>query len=65
MSKFRVWGAVVGTKYLGEFEASSEEELLKLLEDGDADFIEPSLCHQCSSEVEDPVIEKFEIEEIL
>jgi hypothetical protein len=54
MAKFHVYGAIVGTKYLGIYEAETKEEAV---EKAMADAAGPCLCHECSSEVEDPEIE--------
>lgn len=53
--KFRVYASVVGSKYLGEFEAETKEEAIKMAE-ADACV---SLCHQCDSECEDPEIDEL------
>jgi hypothetical protein len=56
MSKmWRVHGTVTGSKYLGEFEAETEEEAIEKALDSDAAYI--SLCHQCSGNCEDPTVE--------
>lgn len=60
MSKYRAYGRVVGSKYLGEFEADSPEEAKKLAEQSDECHI--SLCWSCSDECEDPEIEEVYVE---
>lgn len=51
MAVYNVYGKVVGTKYLGEYEADSEDEAIeKALQEHVGSI---SLCHQCSSECED------------
>lgn len=51
MPKYRAYGVVSGSKYLGIVEAPDKDEAeLKALESEEA-FV--SLCHQCSSECED------------
>lgn len=53
---FDVYASVVGSKYLGKFEARSEEEAVqKALKSAAASI---SLCHQCADEVSDPEIDK-------
>ena len=52
MPKFHCYGAVSGGKYLGEFEAETADAAI-ILAEAEASV---SLCHQCSSEVEDPEI---------
>lgn len=51
--RFFATGSVVGSKFLGEFEADTVEEALRLAgaEAG------ASFCHRCSSECEDPEVE--------
>lgn len=50
MPKFRVWGRVVGTKYLGVFEVNSKEET----EEKAIKRARVSICHHCSPECSDP-----------
>jgi hypothetical protein len=52
MPKFTVYGKVVGSKFLGEFVAKDGEEA----KDKAAKNAGVFLCHQCSSECEDPEI---------
>lgn len=60
MPKYRVWGTVTGSKYLGDFEASKEEEAIEIA----ICKTHVSLCHQCSSECEDPEVTSAEAMEI-
>lgn len=60
MPKFSVFGVVSATKYIGEYEAETKEEAEQMAWD-DA-YV--SICHQCSSEVEDPEITELIVEEI-
>lgn len=54
MPKFQAYGKVVGTKYLGEYEAPTEEAAREMAwRDAHS-----SMCHQCSSECEDPEIDE-------
>ena len=46
--KYHVYGTVVGSKYLGEFEAASEEEAIEKA----SNEAYVSFCHQCSQECE-------------
>jgi hypothetical protein len=51
-----VYGAVVGSKYLGVFTAAtSEEAVQKALRSEEASI---SLCHECSREISDPMIDE-------
>lgn len=54
MPKFSVYGSVVGSKYLGDFEADTKEEAIEKASLSDAGTI--FLCHQCSDECESPEI---------
>ena len=56
MPEFNVIGKVVGSKYLGKFEAKNKKEAEKMALESEAVGI--SLCHQCSGECEDPIVEK-------
>lgn len=57
MPKYRVSAAVVGSKYIGEFEAGSEEEAIDKAMSSDAAYV--SVCHQCSRDISDPELENF------
>ena len=59
MAKYSVYGKVVATKFIGEFEADSEEKAIKMAEE--EAYV--SICHQCSSEVEDPEVDELFAEE--
>lgn len=52
--KFSVYGVVSAGKYLGDFEAETKEEAIKLALESEAASV--SLCHQCAGECEDPEI---------
>lgn len=54
--KYHVTGVVTGSKYLGLFEANSEEEAIELAMESEAAHV--SLCNQCSDECEDGQIEE-------
>lgn len=58
--RWRVSGVIVGSKYLGEVEASTKEEA----EDKALRRAHVSLCHQCSKQCSDPDIEEAHAEEI-
>lgn len=63
MPKYSVYGIVTASKYLGEFEAESEDEAKEMASESDNNHI--CLCHQCSSELEvdDFSFHEFEVEE--
>lgn len=58
--KYHCYGVVVGSKYLGEVEADSEEEAEERALELESASV--SLCHQCASECEDPQIDKITAE---
>ena len=61
MPKYSVYGVVVGTKHIGEYEANSKEEAIEMAEN-DA-YV--SLCHQCAgSEIDEPEIDELRADEI-
>ncbi|MNR93663.1 hypothetical protein D3C72_247210 [compost metagenome] len=62
MVKYRVYGSVKATKYIGVIEANSKEEAEEKAWRMDEAAV--SLCHQCSSEAEDPEIDELVIEEV-
>jgi hypothetical protein len=62
MPRWNVYGAVTGSKYLGQFEADTEEEAIAKAEDSDQTYV--SLCHQCSDQCGDPEIGKITAERL-
>jgi hypothetical protein len=60
MYRFKVYGCVTATKYLGEFEAvtAQEAESLAMEKNGGV-----RLCHACTKEAEDATIETCIVEE--
>lgn len=58
--KYRCYGSIRASKYLGEFEANSEKEARELAEKSDEFYV--SMCHQCASECEDPEIIEIHVE---
>lgn len=60
MPKFSVYGKVVGTKWIGEYDAPDAEAAIQMAEK-DA---HSSMCHQCSRECEDPEVEDLVAEEL-
>jgi len=61
MPKFRVYGIVSGSKYLGEHEAKDKDdaEYKAMKQNG---YV--SLCHQCCRECDDPEIVECVVEEV-
>lgn len=59
LRRYRVHGAVHGSKYLGVYVAFSKKQAIeKASEERSGATVQ--LCHQCSSKVEDPSVEKIE-----
>lgn len=58
MPRYRCYGRVVVSKYLGEYEADSGEKAREKA------FKEAccSLCHQCAGECDDPEIDEVTVE---
>lgn len=50
MPKFSVYGTFTATKYLGDFEADTQEQAIELALDSDTNHA--SLCHQCAREID-------------
>lgn len=49
MPKYHVYGIFSASKYLGEFEANSQEEAEEMAAESPGNYA--SLCHQCAKEV--------------
>jgi hypothetical protein len=62
MPRYRVSGTVIASKYLGEFEADTEEEAIEMALSSENAYV--SLCHQCSGECENPEIHDANAEPI-
>ncbi len=60
MAKYRASARIVGSKYLGEFEAENEDEAKLKAENSSEAHV--SLCHQCSDECEDPECDEVFVE---
>lgn len=61
MPRYRVYGKVVGSKYMGEYEATSKKEAEGMAVEAEGRC---RLCHQCSDECEYPEIEDVTVEEV-
>ncbi len=61
MPKYRVYGKITASKYLGEYEADSADEAEEMAIDEHGSI---TLCHQCSGECADPEIHECDVEEI-
>jgi hypothetical protein len=59
--KYKVYGTVTGTKYLGTFEAESAEVAETMALNSDVAYV--NLCHQCFGECEDAVVTEVSAEE--
>ena len=58
--KYRVYGKVTGSIYLGIFEAESAEEAIEIANEEAGGPI--ALCHECAGKCEDAVVEPIEAE---
>lgn len=61
MKKWRVYAVVHGSKYVGTFEARSAKDAEEKAWKSSGAYV--SLCHQCSSECEDPECTEMSVEE--
>ncbi|GKV69839.1 hypothetical protein NCCP2716_27580 [Sporosarcina sp. NCCP-2716] len=62
MPKYSIYGVVIGTKYIGEFEADSKEEAEEMAWEHDNASV--SLCHHCAGkEIDEPEIDRLVVEE--
>jgi len=52
MKKYRVYGIMTASVFLGAYEAEDSEAAIKLAEEDDNANWMPTICHQCSHEVE-------------
>lgn len=55
MAKFAVHGTVIGSKYLGSYEAKNKKKAIEMAQKEAGVY----LCHQCSRECEDPEVVKL------
>lgn len=60
MPKYSVHATIVGSKFLGEFDAETAEEAERLAVQSDAARM--CLCHQCSSQVDGLQVEEASAE---
>lgn len=62
LKTWNVYGVVTGSKYLGEYQAETKEEAedMALRDNGGG----VSLCHRCSTHIDDPAVESAEAEEV-
>lgn len=63
MRKWAVTASVVGSKYLGIFEAATKEEAEKMAEESEAASV--SLCNKCSGECEDAQVQSVKAEVVV
>ena len=64
MKKYRVYGIMTASVFLGEVEAECQEQAIERAEsNGDLNW-NPQLCHQCSDEVELGEVYEIQVEEI-
>lgn len=58
--KYAAYAKVSGTKFLGYFEAGSEEEAVKKA--GQVNGVHISLCDECQHQCEDPEVVEISVE---
>ena len=61
MPIYKVYGILTGSVYLGEYEAENEDAAEDMADKDPANWM-PSLCHQCSGEVEINDIYEVQVE---
>jgi hypothetical protein len=62
--KYNVYGIMTASIFIGEYEAESQEEAEDMANrDSNANWM-PSLCHQCSNEIDLGDVYKTEVEEV-
>ena len=64
MKKYSVIGIISASIYIGEYEAESEEAAEEMAEKDENANWSPSICHQCSGEVEVGDVYKVIVEEV-
>ncbi len=52
MAKYNVYGTVGASVFLGTYEAKNEDDAIEQAEDNENANWSPTLCHQCSRELE-------------
>lgn len=65
MPKYRVYGVVIGSKLIGEYEAETPEQAKNMAADSDENYV--SLCHQCAKEIDDAQVSDahdYQVEEV-
>lgn len=62
MTKYHISAIVQGSKFIGEFEADSKEEAIKMA--WEHENAEVNLCHQCSDDCEDANIAEMDVYEV-
>lgn len=61
--RFRVYGTMSASVFIGEYEAVSKKAALDLAENDTHANWNPSICHQCSEDVEVGHIYETQVEE--
>lgn len=60
LKRWSVTGTVVGSTWVGIYEAETAEEAIELAQPD----VSVSVCHQCARKISDPEVEDFHAEEI-
>ena len=58
MPKYNAYGTVVGSTYIGEFEAKNEKEAIEKAQRAAG----VSLCHECARDISDPEVTEINVE---
>jgi len=61
MPKYRCYGLVTGSKFLGVVESANEKEAIEKAEELSTCYV--SICAQCAHEIDEPTITKIVVEE--
>lgn len=64
MKKYIVYGIVSASVVLGEYAAESKEAALEMAEKNQEANWNPTLCHQCSGEIEIGDVYDTQVEEV-
>jgi hypothetical protein len=64
MAKFNIYGIWTASKFIGEFEAETEEEAVEMAANSEENHV--CLCHQCANQVEldEYSAQEFQVEKV-
>lgn len=64
MKKFNVWGIMTASVLVGTYEAESGEEAIEMANEDRNGNWNPSLCHQCSNEIDLGEVYDTQVDEV-